>query len=220
VTESEQRSLHFYDQLGAARLAARTAPEWDRQTYVHLTGMLRPGQRILDVGCGYGRIAVPLAAAGHDVVGVDISRELLRAAQQSATQQHASVVWIQATMRHLPLAPATFDVALCLWSAFYELLTEREQSLALAAIAAVLRPGGWALIEGPIHALPAVAGPERPAHSGNRVAAVSVHGLTNYHYQHDTQTLSRLASKVGVTQSKVYTADWAGRERQFLWVRR
>jgi len=215
VTESERRSLLFYEQLGAARLAARTAPEWDRAICEQLTAMLRPGQHILDLGCGYGRIAIPLALAGHAIVAMDLSSSLLGTARALAAEQHAAVVWIRASMRQLPVAAERFDVVLCLWTVFYELLTEEEQLQALTEIIRVLRNGGWALIEGPPHSHPGDAA--RPRRS--RVAAVTVDGLTNFHYQHDARSLTRLVRKLGRASGSIYTATWGGRERQFLQLR-
>lgn len=44
--------------------------------------MVAPGSRILDAGCGTGRVAAVLHARGHDVVGVDADTELIAAARQ------------------------------------------------------------------------------------------------------------------------------------------
>ena len=65
MTTSADISQAFYDQLGAAALAARTTSAWDRQIIARVLHLLQPGQRVLDVGCGYGRIAVPVAVAGY-----------------------------------------------------------------------------------------------------------------------------------------------------------
>ena len=81
MTDSEKMSKTFYDQLGGEWLATRTTLEWDNIIIDRIKEMLSPGQRILDVGCGYGRIAIPLALAGNDVVGLDISSRLLKEAK-------------------------------------------------------------------------------------------------------------------------------------------
>jgi len=71
----------------------------------------RPFARLLDIGCGAGRNAVPLAEAGWHVVGTDLSVPMLAAA---ATRVVASefanrVRMLRASMDQLPFAPATFD---------------------------------------------------------------------------------------------------------------
>src|SRR5207245_4005570 len=60
-----------------------------------------------------------------------------------------TVIWLQASMGRMPLSTHTCDVAVCLWSAFYELLMADEQRATVREIVRVLRPGGWGLVEGP-----------------------------------------------------------------------
>ena len=218
MATSADISRAFYDQLGAAALAARTTSAWDQQIIARVLHMLQPGQRVLDVGCGYGRIAVPVAVAGYPVVGLDISWSLLEAARQHADGQGVTVAWLQASMCQMPLRANTCDVILCLWSAFYELLVPAEQRAALREITRVLRPGGWALVEGPLY-VPATPddlragrryGPE------GRIAADVIEGLSNPHYRHDAATLGRLMQAVGIHQYRVSIEPWAGRPRQLL----
>src|SRR5579863_6369204 len=58
---------------------------------------LRPGMRLLDVGCGPGRHAHALASLGVEVVGVDIAAAFLAAAGPG--------VWVRADARRLPFSP-------------------------------------------------------------------------------------------------------------------
>jgi len=81
---SAERSRAFYRALGPAGLAIRTRPEWDAQVVAAVREFLPAAGRILDVGCGYGRIAIPLVELGYEVTGIDISRALLRAARREA----------------------------------------------------------------------------------------------------------------------------------------
>ena len=129
MPSSEQWSAAFYDRLGAEGLAARTAPSWDDRTLCRLREMLTPGQRVLDAGCGYGRIAIPLGRSGYEVTGLDLSDALLRAARERAGQQGTSVRWVRGSMCRMPLLDSSFDVVLCLWSAFHELLEEQMSGM-------------------------------------------------------------------------------------------
>jgi SAM-dependent methyltransferase len=180
--------------------------------------MLTPGQKVLDVGCGYGRIAIPLAQSGLEVTGLDHADMLLQAAQREAELRHVPVRWVSASMCLVPLPDRLFDVALCLWSAFHELLQEDEQLRATQEIYRLLRPGGWCLIEG---------APFRPATDeeiasgrrcgfGNRISMDNINGLINPHYCHDKESLSRIMALAEIEEFETYHEDWAGRSRQFL----
>jgi ubiquinone/menaquinone biosynthesis C-methylase UbiE len=218
MPNSEHISAKFYDQLGAEGLIARTDPGWDEQIIGRLRAMLKPVERILDVGCGYGRIAIPLASRGNDVTGLDVSRALLHSAGERAEQQGASVRFVHASMCRMPLSENSFDVVICLWSAFHELLDYEEQVLALTEMYRVLLPGGWCLIEGPLYR----AATAEEVFSGkrfgpdNRVSDDTVNGLANPHFHHDFATFERLMAQCAISVFAVFVEDWAGRPRQFL----
>jgi 2-polyprenyl-3-methyl-5-hydroxy-6-metoxy-1,4-benzoquinol methylase len=84
VSNSENLSRSFYAQLGAEGLANRTRPEWDTGIVGALIEMLPEHGRVLDVGCGYGRVPQPLARAGFVVHGLDLSPSIIASAQAAA----------------------------------------------------------------------------------------------------------------------------------------
>lgn len=215
MTASEARARAFYDRLGAGGLAARTTDAWDRMIVARVRAMLPPGARVLDAGCGYGRVAVPLAQQGWGVVGLDIAPALLADARRRARRAGVTLPLVEGSLLDPPIREGTVDVVLSLWSAFYELTAEAEQRRALAALYAVLRPGGFAIVEGP----PPLGSSDRDAGTG-RIASVPVQGVPCETFRHDAATLERLARDVGVARHEVYVADWAGRPRQLLRVSR
>jgi SAM-dependent methyltransferase len=218
VSTSAELSRSFYAQLGVEGLARRTRPEWDEQIVSALLELLPARARVLDVGCGYGRIAIPLARAGFDVDGIDVSPNLVEAAHAAAEADGLAVSFTVGSMTDLPYEDASFDVALCLWSAFNELLAEDEQVRTLVELRRVLRRRGFALIEGPPYEEPTdgdVAGGTRrgPEH---RIAWLLVEGILNPHYQHDERSFRRICAAAGVESFEVFERDWAGRRRLFL----
>jgi SAM-dependent methyltransferase len=108
---------------------------------------LAPGARLLDLCCGQGRHAVPLARLGHRVTGLDLSRPLLARAAAAAADGGQPVGLVAADMRRLPFADGSFDAVLNLFHSFGYLEDEAEDELVLAEVARVLAPGGRFLQE-------------------------------------------------------------------------
>jgi SAM-dependent methyltransferase len=108
---------------------------------------LAPGARLLDLGCGHGRHAVPLAMLGYRVTGLDLSRPLLRRAAALAAGQGAPVGLAEADMRRLPFADGSFDAVVNLFNAFGYLEDDAQDELVLHEVARVLAPGGRFLQE-------------------------------------------------------------------------
>jgi SAM-dependent methyltransferase len=106
---------------------------------------LKPGARILDIPCGFGRHSVELARRGFRVTGVDISERLLTLARQAAAAKRVSVDFRQGDMRRLAYRQR-FDALLNLFTSF-GYFGEREDLKVLRRFRAALRPGGWLVID-------------------------------------------------------------------------
>ena len=104
-----------------------------------------PGDRILDVFCGYGRHAQPLARMGALLTGVDISAEYITELQAVAKQEKLPLRAIEADFLTLPFDELTggvvFDAAYCLGNSF-SFFSRPDMLAFLTRIAAVLIPGG------------------------------------------------------------------------------
>jgi SAM-dependent methyltransferase len=103
------------------------------------------GGDVLDVPCGFGRHAAPLARAGHRVVGVDRSQSLLDEAARRAGSE-PRLTFTRADYRDLPFADARFDVAVNLFTSL-GYLGDEEDAKVLREIGRVLRPGGALVLE-------------------------------------------------------------------------
>ncbi|MGA8666120.1 MAG: class I SAM-dependent methyltransferase [Candidatus Dormiibacterota bacterium] len=104
--------------------------------------------RILDAGCGPGLYAVPLAALGHDVTGIDVSGPALRHARGLArdTSLLGTAGFVRGDLRDVPLASGAFDAALLVYFVL-EAFTRADQTRVLARIATSLRPQGTLIVE-------------------------------------------------------------------------
>lgn len=100
---------------------------------------LAPGTRLVDVGCGTGRHARALAAAGVAVTAVDVSAGLLRAGRTADGGDR--VRWVQADAGALPLPGGSADVVVSLCQGGFGVAPGADAA-ALAEMARVLRPGG------------------------------------------------------------------------------
>ena len=107
---------------------------------------LKPGNAVLDAGCGPGRIAVELAALGMKVTGVDMITAYLEAARESAQAEGVFFEPVKADLRRFR-RPNAFEAAVSLYTSFGYCQTEEEDLLILKNIAASLKPGGRFILE-------------------------------------------------------------------------
>jgi SAM-dependent methyltransferase len=136
----------MFDELYLRAYAARQPPEEaeaQAEAVARLVG-LEPAADVLDCPCGYGRHSVPLARAGHRVVGADRSEALLAEARRRGGGEWPK--WVHADYRELPFPDASFDCALNLFSSLGYWGEEGDEK-ALAEFRRVLRPGGALVVE-------------------------------------------------------------------------
>lgn len=113
-----------------------------------LIGMLErlgTGRRVLELGVGTGRLALPLRDAGYAVTGIDASMAML--AQMAARTNHLGPDAIAADMTSLPFDRARFDVALIAYNTLFNLPSQSAQQRCLAECSRVLTVGGILAID-------------------------------------------------------------------------
>jgi SAM-dependent methyltransferase len=105
----------------------------------------RSGAPVLEIGCGTGHVALALAAAGLDVVGLDLAPDMLAAAAAKLARLppaiRARVALHRGDMRGFQLG-ALFGTIIVPFRTFHLLLSEDDQRRCLAAIRRHLRPHG------------------------------------------------------------------------------
>ncbi len=133
----------FYDWENARTLGRKDVPFW-REIAVRAKG------RVLELGCGTGRISLPLARAGVSLVGVDRSAHMLaRAARRAAALRRKRVGrprkplrLIRADIRALPFGPDRFSMVLAPYGILQSLLRDADLKASLQSVARVVKPGG------------------------------------------------------------------------------
>ncbi|SEG07970.1 Methyltransferase domain-containing protein [Actinacidiphila yanglinensis] len=126
----------------AARFAALAAAGKDVHGEARLcAALVPPGARVLDAGCGTGRVTIRLAALGYDCVGVDLDTSMLAVAREQAPE----LPWIQADLAEFEPAAfgvaADFDLVVAAGNIFPLLATGTEEAV-VRRLAAALCPGG------------------------------------------------------------------------------
>ncbi len=102
------------------------------------------GQAVLEIACGTGRVAIRLALAGSDVVGLDLSPAMLSVARERSVGM-SNIRWVQGDMRAFELGE-TFGLAIIPGHSFQNLLTAQDQVAALTSIRRHLVPGGLLVV--------------------------------------------------------------------------
>ena len=99
---------------------------------------VRSGQRVLDVACGTGVVAVTAARAGARATGLDLTPELLEHARENAAIAGVEIAWHRGDVEELPFEDGAFDVVL---SQFGHIFAPRPE-VAIAEMLRVMNPGG------------------------------------------------------------------------------
>jgi len=99
---------------------------------------VKPGTRVLDVGCGAGQVALIAARAGAQVTGCDIATNWLEKARTRAAAEGLEITFEEGDAEALPYRDAQFDVVVSLFGAMFAPRPERVA----AELIRVCRPGG------------------------------------------------------------------------------
>ncbi|MDD6189493.1 MAG: class I SAM-dependent methyltransferase [Clostridiales bacterium] len=112
--------------------------EWEQSVIKFIPS----GAKILDIGCGLGREAFALSDLGYDVVGIDISKEVISQVKQLSNDKGYSIPFYKYDGEHLNFSADSFDVVL-IWAQTFGLLYGNEfKQNYLMECKRVLKKGG------------------------------------------------------------------------------
>jgi ubiquinone/menaquinone biosynthesis C-methylase UbiE len=132
----------FYDWENARTLGRRDVPFWRNLA-------LQAGGPVLELGCGTGRISLPLGKAGVPLVGIDRSERMLARARRRTRRARLThtIRLIRGDIRFTPFSRPSFAMVMAPYGILQSLLRERDLAATLTEVRRVLEPGGTFGIE-------------------------------------------------------------------------
>ncbi len=127
----------FYDWENRQTMGRRDVRFWQEMARRH-------GGPVLELGCGTGRVSLPVARTGTEVVGVDRSRRMLARARRRLKRVRTSLPLrlVRADIRALPFAAgASFALVMAPYGILQSLVGEDDLMATLRSVARVSRPG-------------------------------------------------------------------------------
>ncbi|UCE27039.1 MAG: methyltransferase domain-containing protein [Candidatus Coatesbacteria bacterium] len=101
--------------------------------------------KVLDLACGVGRVAIPLAALGYEVLGVDFQPDYVEAARARAQKVNSGARFDVVDMREMSYVNE-FDAVICLWTSFGYFDDDTNLDI-LERVLRALRPGGTFVLQ-------------------------------------------------------------------------
>jgi ubiquinone/menaquinone biosynthesis C-methylase UbiE len=127
----------FYDWENARTLGRRDVGYWRRL-------VREEAARTLELGCGTGRLLIPMARTGVRIVGVDRSAPMLARAGERVRRLRRDLrpALVRGDIRHLPFPNRAFGMVMAPYGLLQSLLREQDLRSTLGDVARVLRKGG------------------------------------------------------------------------------
>jgi len=184
----------FYDWENARTLQRRDVAFWQR---------LAAAQEgtVLELGCGTGRIAIPVARAGAQIVGIDRSEEMLSRARRRITRARLAgrLSLVRGDIRSLPFGTrAKFSVVLAAYGILQSLTRERDLTSTFESVARVLKRGG-------LFAIDVVPDLPKWEEYRNRIS------LTGRHGRHTTLTLVETVRQDRARRLTIFDQEYRAR---------
>lgn len=130
----------------ANQFTSKRREEFIEKIYPHMRAYLKPGNRVVDLGCGAGSITIFLEEQGAQITGIDLAPGLIALAREEAIRRGAKADFIQANVLNYPLGEEIYDLAVCFGNPLTDFSHQsfpkfRDQ------IFKALKPGGHLILE-------------------------------------------------------------------------
>jgi ubiquinone/menaquinone biosynthesis C-methylase UbiE len=198
VSSSLWDYIHSEDVAGEYDKRLEGSPLFEQDARFVQTHCPTPG-KLIDLGCGTGRMLTACSRQGHWVLGVDLSEAMLGQARKRGQREQADIHLLQANLTDLRcLADRNFDYAICLFSTLGMILGDACRQRVVESAHRLLRPGGrlilhvhnrwfsvwdsagrrWLLVEGWRRMMNHLHAGDRPMPVHQGVAGLSLHHFT------------------------------------------
>jgi SAM-dependent methyltransferase len=134
--------LNVFDKMGVYWAEIADQNQTQRQVQF-IINTVKPREMVLDLACGTGRHMIPFSKEGYDIVGLDISRKLLKIAKTRL----CGIQLVRADMRRLPFKPGAFVAAISMDTSFGYLPTEEEDIQSLMELHETLKQEGKVIVD-------------------------------------------------------------------------
>jgi SAM-dependent methyltransferase len=156
MSEPASRWGEITGRAGGAEYAARFAELQASGVDVHgearlCASLITPGSRVLDAGCGTGRVAIQMSEWGYSCVGVDSDDSMLSEARKTASNVDWLLADLAALDRATPALSTPFDLIVAAGNVI-PLLSEDSERTVLANLASLLVPSGLLVAGFGLHA--------------------------------------------------------------------
>lgn len=121
-------------------------PRWAKYIRRHFAKAGRPIRRVLDLACGTGSLTLELARAGYEVVGVDLSEDMLSVAEEKCRQADPRPHFFHQAMESLCL-PGKVDACVCCLDSVNYVLQPKKLQRAFQRVYHALESGGLFLFD-------------------------------------------------------------------------
>jgi SAM-dependent methyltransferase len=134
--------MNVFDEMGRYWAEIADQNPTNRQVQF-IKNTLKAKGLVLDLACGTGRHAGPLSKEGYEMVGLDISSNLLKIAKN----RWSNVKLVMADMRCLPFKPGAFSAAVSMDTSFGYLPSEQDDAQSLKELREALGEGGELIVD-------------------------------------------------------------------------